>query len=185
MTNQTSPLSITEAFPLNEEKHPAALSPEQIHLLTENAREVLSAVITLEQVAGEKSDIAIKSDQPEIYRLEQKLDFITELLTKVIAAQNGAPAKSLVTLNALTVSWETSLTLSEGEDLTLSLSISPRYPLPMTLPVRVSTNEKGQITANILFDDDDAVDDLTRLVFLIHRRQIARKRTARAGAVLG
>lgn len=175
--DQKAGLAITDHYPLKVERVTDGFSDRQIYDLTLSAKDVLNAVITLEQMAGEKPDSNAKSDAPELYRLEQKLDFVTELLTKVIQAQAGVPVKSAISLSASQLEWTTDTQYSEGELCTVSIHLSARYPLPLTVPLRLKLSQnQGCCMGEILLNDPEFFDDLTRLIFLIHRRQIARNR---------
>lgn len=85
-------------------------------------------------------------------------------------------------MSAEHVLWQPEVSLNQGNFCVLSIYLSQKYPAALELPVEViSSNSEGDSTptieAKILFSNENVIDDLTRMVFLFHRRQIARNRT--------
>lgn len=181
-TNPPSVLAFEGRFPVSETKSETPFSDDQIHDLNQSAADVLSALISLDQMSYEPVDPDKKSTSSEVRKLEQKVDFITELLVKVIQSQQSLPFKKVIKMSAERVVWSPEVSLSPGDFCLLSIHLSPKYPTPLELPVEViNTHPQDSIDmmieAKTLLTDEKVIDDLTRLVFLYHRRQIALKRT--------
>lgn len=179
--NQATILAFEDRFPVNEESFALGFSAENISDLDQSAAEVLTAIIALEQMSYEHVDNDNKGLSSEIHRLEQKLDFITELLAKVLQSQQQKLEKNSIKMSAENIFWQSNLSLKEGDFCLLSIYLSQKYPSPLQLPVKVislagSESETKYLCGQVLLTDEIVIDDLTRLVFLYHRRQIARNR---------
>lgn len=77
--NLSSVLAFEDRFPTTEQRLDIAFSEDQIHDLNQSAAEVLNAIITLEQMSYDHADPEAKGKSTELHRLEQKIDFVTEL----------------------------------------------------------------------------------------------------------
>jgi len=180
--NQPSVLAFEDRLPVGEKKLEKPFSENQINDLNHSAVDVLSAIISLEQMSFEHVEPDAKGVSAEIHRIEQKLDFITELLAKVIQAQQTTPPIKSIKMSADHVVWCPDLQFNPDDYCLLSIHLSQKYPTPLELPVRVisyrseSTSE-SMMEGQILLSDESVIDDLTRMIFLFHRRQIARHRT--------
>jgi len=175
-------LAFEDRFPVSEKKFEFPFSDDQISDLNQSAADILSAIISLEQMSYEHAESDKKSVSTDIQKLEQKIDFITELLVKVIQSQNILPLKKDIKMSAKHVEWVSELSLRKGDYCLLSIFLSPKYPTPLDIPVKIlSSHSKdsndAMIEAQVLLSDETVIDDLTRMVFLYHRREIARKRT--------
>ena len=184
MTDINSPpvLAFEDRLPVSEKKFERPFSDDQIGDLNQSAADILSAIISLEQMSYEHTEPDKKSISTDIQKLEQKVDFITELLVKVIQSQNTLPLKKDIKMSAEHVEWVPGVSLNLGDFCLLSIYLSPKYPTPLDLPVKILNSHsedtnKATVEAQILLSDRTVVDDLTRMIFLYHRRQIARKRT--------
>lgn len=176
--NDTPMLAFKDRFPVETKKSAAHFSANEIMDLSHSCSEVLHAIITLEQLATEKSDPSANNISPELSRIEQKLDFLTELLTKVLLEQKGFPEAHDIEMSPEWVIWQSGIALGTGDHCLLYIYLSHKYPMPLTLPVEVTERRSNsQFEARILLTSAPVIEDLTRLVFLFHRRQIARNRS--------
>ncbi len=180
-TNPPSVLTLEDRFPISEKKFETPFSGDQICDLNKSAADVLSAIISLEQMSYEHTEPDKKGVSSDIQKLEQKVDFITELLVKVMQSQHALPFKKDIKMSAINVSWIPEVSLSIGDACLVSIHLSPKYPTPLDLPVEIlssnlNVSKDATIGAQILLSDETVIDELTRMVFLYHRRQIAHKR---------
>lgn len=180
--NPPSVLTFEDRLPVGEKKLEKPFSENQITDLNHSAMDVLSAIISLEQMGFEHVESDVKGVSAEIHRIEQKLDFITELLAKVIQAQQTTPQIKAIKMSADHVIWCSDIQFNPGDFCLLSIHLSQKYPTPLELPVRVIGNcsestLEPMIEGQILLSDEGVIDDLTRMIFLFHRRQIARHRS--------
>lgn len=171
-------LAFKDRFPVETIRSAEHFSVNEILELGQSCREVLHAIITLEQLAAEKTDPGTNNIPPELNRIEQKLDFLTELLSKVILEQKGFPAIYDVEMSPERVVWQSGITLETGDHCLLKIYLSHKYPMPLTLPVEVTgPRSDNQFEGRILLSPEPVIEDLTRLIFIFHRRQIARNRS--------
>ena len=184
MTDKKIPsvLAFEDRFPLTEKKLESSFSENQIADLSHSAVDCLKAIISLEQMSNEIPDPDAKGTTAELHRIEQKIDFVTELLAYVIQAQQNIPEKQTIKMSSESIFWSSELSLSPGDNCLLSIYLSQKYPHPFELPVVIKDSSSDKVSeqqteAKILLTDEDVIDDLTRLVFLFHRRQIARNRS--------
>ncbi len=181
-SNQPTLLAFEERFSVTEQSYESGFSVENIIDFEQAAADVLTAIIALEQMSYEHVDPDSKGITSDILRLEQKLDFITELLAKSLQSQQEKLEKNNIKMSAENVFWNSSISINKGGFCLLSIYLSDKYPTPLQLPVEVISSEVNKLgltehCGRILLSDEKVIDDLTRMVFLYHRRQIARNRT--------
>lgn len=184
MTDKKTPsfLTLEDRFPYCEKRLEEAFTENKIRELSMSVAEGLKAIISLEQLSNDYLDPEAKGTSAEIHRIEQKLDFVTELLARVLHAQQDIPETNAIKMSAEHISWYPQISLCPGDYCVLSIYLSQKYPLPIDLPVEViNSNAKElsvfQTEGRILLSDENIIEDLTRLIFLFHRRQIARNRS--------
>ncbi|GEM_PF-3568244 len=180
----SSLLTFQDRFPVREKKLDGPFSEERICDIAHSAAEVLNAIIALEQLSFEAADPEAKGTSAELHRIEQKLDFVTELLARVLQHQQVIPESGTIRMSAERVWWQPKESVQTTDHCLVEIYLSQKYPLPLELPVEVlniHSERQGEAIAEgrILFTDENLTDDLMRLVFLFHRREIARNRSHR------
>jgi len=180
-TNSPPTLIFVDRFPVEEKRFELMFSNDQISDLNQTAADVLCSIISLEQMSYENVEPETKGISSDIHRLEQKVDFVTELLVKVIQSQQKRPPKKIIKMSAENIIFSPELSLNSGDYCVLSIYLSQKYPAPLKLPVKILKSHSGgqavgMIEARILLSDENVIDDLTRMIFLFHRKQIARNK---------
>ncbi len=181
--NFSNVLAFEDRFSISEKRIESSFSYDKIHDLNNSAQEVLNAIITLEQLGHEQINPDLKnSNSAELHRLEQKIDFVTELLARVLLDQQNRPEIKSLKMSAQHLCWQPDISLNKEEFCIVSIYLSQKYPTALELPVVVTNSNLDstltpEIEAQILLTGDNVMDDLTRMIFLYHRKQIARNRT--------
>lgn len=134
--------------------------------------DTLRAILALELSSGEK----VEQDPGvahELQRLEIKLDLLSGLIAQFIAEQSVRPPRREVRLGAEGLGWSGDPCAAVGSLVLVSVFLSSRYPQPVQLPARVVA-QQGERTDVQYVDLPEALhEDLERLLFLYHRRQVA------------
>ncbi|MFK8069177.1 MAG: PilZ domain-containing protein [Gammaproteobacteria bacterium] len=175
-------LAFEDRFPVSEKRMEASFSQDKIHDLNSTAKEVLNAIITIEQLGYEQTNSDSNSNASELFRLEQKVDFVTELLASLLLEKQKRPEIKSLKMSARHLCWQPDISLKKNEFCTVSIYLSQKYPAALELPVviinsNLENSSDPETEAKILLTDENVMDDLTRMIFLYHRKQIARNRT--------
>lgn len=115
-------------------------------------------------------------------RLEAKLDLALGLMMRFARAQDALPPAVPSVLGPTGLTWEDEREqpLRAGEPVLLSLHLSPRLPLPLTLPAEVTAVERlpggVRISARFTGLSEETRDWLERTLFRFHRRAIQQAR---------
>ncbi|MCB1751628.1 MAG: PilZ domain-containing protein [Gammaproteobacteria bacterium] len=122
----------------------------------------------------------------ELERLEAKLDAVIQLLAFLIAERNRPAEKRPVTVTAHHLAWveRSGVSPVAGERLRILLEIDPRLPQPLELTARVVRLEpagNGAVRVQAALEDqgERVQEALEKLIFRIHRREIARMRSGK------
>lgn len=120
-----------------------------------------------------------------VERMEAKLDLTLSLVMQLVRQQTGLPPPCAVTLRADCVEWADQNPPGKGQALLVSLYLSPKLPLPLTLPARVAGSESmesgGRVVAAFIDMSEEMRDWLERTLFRHHRRNIQQSHSRRQG----
>jgi hypothetical protein len=143
---------------------------------------LLRALASLEVQAaeheGDKQDVLQKA----LERVESKLDLVLVMLAGGVHRSSSMPQEKPVTLYPNAARWiEPSATLPQpGQQVLLSVYLSPRLPQPLLLSAEIKTvetdGEKNVVTAIFSALDEASEEWLTRTIFRYHRRALQARR---------
>ncbi len=143
---------------------------------TENV-EILHKLISLQRSIIEKQDSG-PDIHADLQLLDNKLNMALDLLGELFLSLNQLPARTPVDLAATTVAWHDLAPPKLDEVITLRLHLSDHYPRPLVLSARVTAVQVTDCGSQVLarFEDMDLPtrDELERLIFLLHRQQVAK-----------
>ncbi len=169
-------LYIEAQLPLHWKMRAAAPEPPQI----QNQR-LLRLLHLLEEGDGPAPDG--NCTNPELERLEFKLDIMLELLTLLVRGQRQELEEVQINLGIDTLVWLSSSAISPtvGDRLDLFIHLDVRLPAPLVFEARVdgvsaATGGAQRITAKLVFADESEADLFSRFIFRKHRRRIAQER---------
>jgi hypothetical protein len=158
-------------------------SATQIEQNMQRNLRVLRTCDALDETRGaEKSD----DDSPlagEVARLEFKVDLLLELVGQVLAQSRPRPPAVPVRFNALGASWQSAGAVPDsGAGGLLRVYLRDALVDPLTLAAQiVSVGPTGLVRARFEMIGESVADQLERLVFRRHRRQVAETRVPRRG----
>lgn len=116
----------------------------------------------------------------EFNRLESKLNIILEVMAEWLRKQGDLPPVQPVRFNAHGIAWASSDLPAPGLLLRLELYLCTSFPKPLVLHGHVLRHETGAHGDVAVVDFEGLspglVDDLERLVFRRHRREVAQLR---------
>jgi Atypical PilZ domain, cyclic di-GMP receptor len=119
-------------------------------------------------------------------RLEAKLDLLIALFSQLILRDPAPPAEVAMKLSAHGVSWLEEAGPEPGAKLALALYLSPKLPLPLTLPAAVTAlHPQGhgiEVQATFLDLEAELREALEQAVFRAHRRAIHARQNPASGA---
>ncbi len=142
--------------------------------------EALQTILLLEYGIVENAEHENRPTNPELQRLEKKIDLLVRLLSRLLMLQQTMPAPVEVILGSQTIAWPMTQVMVPGSFLRLSIHLSSLYPLPLRLDaVVLDSVEREQglwLRAAYQGMSDNLRNELTRLIFLFHRRQIAHRK---------
>lgn len=120
-----------------------------------------------------------------IERLEAKVDLSMQLMSMLVYQQTALPAPQTVSFFADRLCWQTdNRAFSLGQSLILTVYISGKIPLPLTLASKIIKinpidAQNCEITAQFIGLDENTQDWLDRTIFRFHRREIYAQRGAK------
>ena len=168
-----------------------SLLPFEWHPVDEMpGQEVLQAQSEARVDANERHlrAIAILNEYPvdmseEFHHLEFKMNLLLELMGDMLATQLELPPETFVHLSAAGLEWQDDCSImpEAGQPVVLDVYLHPQYPRAVSLPGRVAALDKldgGRCHCRVSFDDlpDSLNDQLEKLIFTHHRREVAHSR---------
>jgi hypothetical protein len=139
---------------------------------------VLAAQTAFDEKRSEPGDDAAQL-APELLRLDAKLNHLIDLVGALLSRTVGMPATVPVEFNAWGVAWQAAGEVPEiGSDILVRIHLDGSSALPLELPARAVESlhrEDGPEWQRAVFVDlgDILSDGIERLVFRMHRRQLA------------
>jgi Atypical PilZ domain, cyclic di-GMP receptor len=114
-------------------------------------------------------------------RLEAKLDLLVALFSQLILRDPTTPAEAEVELGNMGLAWHDEAGPEPGAQLALSLYLSPKLPLPLTMPARVAALQPRDhgllIQAEFMSMPREFQELWEQTLFRMHRREIQARRT--------
>lgn len=120
----------------------------------------------------------------DLERIEAKLDAVIHLLASLISQRESGLEKRLVSVAAQYLEWiEGKLTApAAGDPLCILLEIDPRIPQPLkmvaqTVQLKPVDDDNVRVRVKLQNPGERAQEALEKMIFRIHRREVARWRT--------
>lgn len=138
---------------------------------------LLRGLATLESAALDREHDGDTPLNKALERLESKLDIALSMLARVSMLNVQLPSPVPVTLSARSVEWLSDLPLpAPQEKVLISLYLSPRLPEPLQLHAHIVTTASGRCVAQLLDEDEEFDEWMTRTLFRYHRRGLQARR---------
>ncbi|RME34163.1 MAG: hypothetical protein D6786_05665, partial [Gammaproteobacteria bacterium] len=153
---------------------PGALPEEDRGVLHADNLEVLQATLVISQPPREP--FATENEvQQELYRIESKIHVLATLIGQML--QPRVPPASPVVLAHDLIAWQTATPPPAGERGLVKVHLSHLYSRPVVFPVTVEGEGEGELTGLLVARIDplpeNVEDAYDRLLFTLHRRQVA------------
>lgn len=176
-------LSFTRRMGLSWEhsdSDPGNIEAEADHMRNER---LFQLILLYDEYPKERRDVASEQTS-DLERMEAKLDAVIHLLAFLIAESESGAGERLVNLAAHHLEWEEGRLTSPaaGDRLCILLEIDPRLPRALKMAARVTQLtpiDADCVRVRVALEDqgERVQDALEKLIFRIHRREIARKRS--------
>lgn len=170
-------LSLHDFLPLAWEPGTLTDSAEVEHYNQETVR-ALQALALFEEAPRDVSTEANQRAQ-DLVHLENKVDVLLSLVTRLVSHQQGLPKRHNVVLRAATLEW-TGPAVDQartGDEGVIVLYANPVLPMPFRLPAQVagSAERSGTRWRLMRFEQLSPLVciGLEKLIFRRHRRQVA------------
>ncbi len=141
---------------------------------------LLRALAVMESAGPEREHDIPDAVQKSIDHLEAKLDLVLLLVAEMARSRAHLPEENPVTLFSERIVWQSKDAPAMGQELLLSLYLSPRLPQPLQLSARVENVEAqpevNRISASFERLDDELAEWITRTIFRYHRRALQARR---------
>ncbi len=144
---------------------------------------VLAAQSAFDDMRSEPGDESVNFI-PELTRLDAKLNHLIDLVAALLSSSMPLPASAPVSFNAWGVAWQ-SADAAPAIDamLMMRLHLDANAALPLDMPARAIaplTAEDGLPWQRAVFVEtaESVREGIERLVFRMHRRQLAEERSA-------
>ena len=118
-----------------------------------------------------------------VQQLERRVDLLLMMTSTALRGLQPLPAERPCVLSARQLSWASGESVGVGRRVWARVYLRHRIPLPLVLPGLIA---EEAVDGDLLWHrleletlDPGLQDDLERLVFRHHRRQVARQRAAR------
>ena len=141
---------------------------------------VIDKLMAIENGAADHGPMEPESSN-EIRRLHLKMDFLIGLVSDLISGTEPLPGIRRVRVCPDWVEWYDPAPPEAGIDVEIALYLSNKYPLPLRLRARVEcvvkVGAEWIVSAMWAPINADLADGFERLIFLHHRREVARGAT--------
>jgi hypothetical protein len=142
---------------------------------------VLQTVLALQEHFPESAEYSVDYNL-ELARLDLKINLLFELISELIHKQIKLPARTNLTLSAYAARWRQMPAVDADSVGLLSIYFHPSLPKPVDLVVaitQVQAVEHGYEVSGLFQGTSLGVkEQLEKLIFRLHRKAIARSRTA-------
>ncbi len=183
--DQSSGVGVTyeDRLPLRCEKRAAPVArEEQLRFDVGNEAVLRSIQLLGDLFAPDNVDEA--AGTTELFRIEQKLNIMIELVSTLYARQEGVPSPVPLRLASGYVEWDTHERLVQNDALLVEIYLSSRFPKPFAVGATVeAVEERGdvrRIRAAFGPVSESVKDQLDKFLFRQHRRLIAVSRKTAA-----
>ncbi|MGA8009308.1 MAG: PilZ domain-containing protein [Thiomonas sp.] len=155
------------------------LNPPQAHaeVMADNDT-LLRALLTLDEPTVSHDTEHGRSDP--IQHLERRIDLLLLMASTALRGLGNLPAERPCALSSRRLRWASEQPLELGRRLWARIYLRHRIALPLVLPGLISEQhaDRGQFWHTLELDplDQQVQNDLDRLIFRHHRRQVARQR---------
>jgi hypothetical protein len=162
---------------------PAGFTEASAQRLSERNLRLLLAHDALDEPAVADKPDDTSSQATEFARLDFKINLLLDLVGQLFAASSARPVALPVRLNSLGASWQPANTPpSVGAAGLLQVHLLEALVQPLSLPGKVvAVADSGLVRVRFELVGEAVADQLEKLVFRRHRRQIAGARTPRRG----
>jgi Atypical PilZ domain, cyclic di-GMP receptor len=127
------------------------------------------------------SHVVYEHGEPSQDRLEAKMDLLIALFSQLILRDPSLPEEVELTLATKGVAWRNEDGPEPGSKLALSLYLSPKLPLPLTLAVTTTALQPRDFELMIQTEFQPSSEEFQELweqtLFRMHRRVIQAQRT--------
>lgn len=168
--NETPGITYQANLPLSWRRETVLSAPTLASWRHSNVA-LLRALATLEAAPADRDHETDSHVSKTLDRLETKLDVALNMLAHLAMRDVEMPAPLPVTLGARSVEWLSDSPLpAGGEQVALTLYLSPRLPEPLLLYARIVSSADGRCVAEILDEDEEFDEWMARTLFRYHRR---------------
>jgi hypothetical protein len=118
-----------------------------------------------------------------VQQLERRVDLLLMMTSSALRGLQPLPDEHPCVLSARRLSWASAESVGVGRRVWVRVFLRHRIPLPLVLPGLIAEEsvDGDQLWHRLELEplEPELQDDLERLVFRHHRRQVARQRAAR------
>jgi hypothetical protein len=143
--------------------------------------DVVSKLMAIENGAADSGPVE-QECSTDIRRLHLKMDFLIGLVSDLIAGNAPQPEARQVMVCPDSVEWYDREPPETGAEIEVALYLSAKYPLPLrlraTVECVVKAGEQWMVSATWATMMADLAEAFERLIFLHHRREVARAASA-------
>lgn len=151
-----------------------SLARHELENLWSEAQLILRVINQMEAHAPREADV----DVP-LSRLEAKLDLALHLLSLGLHGRHAPPEPARITLWAEGCTLGTDRALQPGEEIVLSLHLSPALALPLKLAASVTGLSNGEVRAAWIAMPEAVLEAWEQWLFRCHRRRVQEQRGAK------
>ncbi len=151
-----------------------SLARHELESLWGEAQLILRVINQMEAHAPRETDA-----EAPIARLEAKLDLALHLLSLSLQGGQSPPQPARITLRAEGCTLGTDLALQPGDEIVLSLHLSPALTVPLKLGAAVTEFAKGEMRADWIAMPDAIREAWEQWLFRQHRRRVQAQRGQR------
>ena len=139
---------------------------------------LLRALLMLDEPAASHESDQGRPDP--IHNLERRIDLLLLMASTALRGMGTLPTERPCALASRKLCWASDRSIGVGRRLWARLYLRHRVALPLILPGRIAEEhfDRGQFWHTLDIDalDQPVQNDLDRLIFRHHRRQVARQR---------
>lgn len=142
--------------------------------------DVIGKLMAIESGAADNGPVD-QECSGEIHRLHLKMDFLIGLVSDLISRNEPRPGARRVKVCPDWVEWYDPTPPEAGAEVEIALYLTDKYPLPLrlraTVECVVKAGKEWIVSATWAPVGADLADGFERLIFLHHRREVARAAT--------
>ncbi len=168
-----------DSLPVAWEARPETETEWELARASEQNEHLLRFANLLGEQHRERTDEESEWDS-RLSRIESKVDLLVDLFSRLLEQNASAMQAGPVRLSGAGIEWQSPVAPESGANIWVQLQLDRRLPGTLRLPAKVlevvEVDNEQRITAGFQALGEGVQDQLEKIIFRHHRRQVAQSR---------